>query len=43
MGDLVLFPLSFLRMVTFFFLIDRMIRLRGPDTVTVSKVKGHAD
>ena len=30
-------------MVTFFFLIDRMIRLRGPDTVRVSKVKGHAD
>ena len=25
------------------FLIDRMIRLRGPDTVRVSKVKGHAD
>ena len=25
------------------FLIDRMIRLRGPDTARVSKVKGHAD
>ena len=24
-------------------LIDRMLRLRGPDTVRVSKVKGHAD
>ena len=24
-------------------LMDRMIRLRGPDTVRVSKVKGHAD
>ena len=24
-------------------LIDRMLRLRGPDTVRISKVKGHAD
>ena len=23
--------------------IDRMLRLRGPDTVRISKVKGHAD
>ena len=43
MGVLVLFLLNFLKMVTFFLLIDRMLRLRGPDTVRVSKVTGHAD
>ena len=30
-------------MVIFFFLIERMLHLRGLDTVRVSKVKGHAD
>ena len=24
-------------------LIDKMLRLRGPDTVRITKVKGHAD
>ena len=26
-----------------FFLINRMLHLRGRDTVRISKVKGHAD
>ena len=29
-------------MVIFFFLIERMLRTRGLDSVRISKVKGHA-
>ena len=36
-------PFELLKDGDLLFLIDRMIRLRGPDTVRVSKVKGHAD
>ena len=36
-------PFELLKDGDLLFLIDRMVRLRGPDTVRVSKVKGHAD
>ena len=36
-------PFELLKDDDLLFLIDRMIRLRGPDTVKVSKAKGHAD
>ena len=39
----VLFLLNFLKDGDLLLLIDRMLRLRGPDTVRISKVKGHAD
>ena len=40
---MVLFHLSLSRMVIFSFLIERMLHLRGLDTVQITKVKGHAD
>ena len=43
MGVLVLFLFELLKDGDLLFLIDRMVRLRGPDTVRVSKVRGHAD
>ena len=36
-------PFELLKDGDLLFLIDRMIHLRGPDTVRVSKVKGHVD
>ena len=36
-------PFELLKDGDLLLLIDRMLRLRGPDTVRVSKVKGHAD
>ena len=40
---LVLFSFELLKDGDLLLLIDRMLRLRGPDTVRISKVKGHAD
>ena len=36
-------PFELLKDGDLLLLIDRMLRLRGPDTVRISKVKGHAD
>ena len=40
---LVLFLFELLKDGDLLLLIDRMLRLRGLDTVRVSKVKGHAE
>ena len=36
-------PFELLKDGDLLLLVDRMLRLRGPDTVKISKVKGHAD
>ena len=36
-------PFELLKDGDLLLLIDRMLRRRGPDTVRISKVKGHAD
>ena len=36
-------PFELLKDGDLLLLIDRMLRLRGPDTVRISKVEGHAD
>ena len=36
-------PLELVKDGDLLLLIDRMLHLRGPDTVRISKVKGHAD
>ena len=42
-GRLGSIPFELLKDGDLLLLIDRMLRLRGPDTLRISKVKGHAD